>query len=158
MLTVARLACGLSGMRIMNSAPAATLIGGVTLVPLWLKSFNSRMTTLESDVSRLAQTDQLSGPVTTPASVATPSGFLLVAAALAASLILLFTRYDGTYSSIESERSNATLLMFLTFIDSCSGENDSMVSSSGFGSAIWVLFIRRLVAAIFPQSRQLVDR
>src|ERR1043166_7693640 len=96
MLTVARMACGLSGMLTTNSAPAATLVGGTTLVPAWLKSFNSRMTTLESEVSRLAQTDQLSGPVTTPARVATPRGFLLVAAALAASLILLLTRYDGT--------------------------------------------------------------
>src|SRR5215510_438922 len=150
MLTVARLACGLSGMRIMNSAPAATLMGEATLVPLWLKSFNSRMTTLESDVSRLAQTDQLSGLVTTPASVATPRGFLLVAAALAASLTLLFTRYDGTYSSIESERSNTTPLMFLTFIDSCSAENDWMVSSSGFGSDIEVLFYSSFSSSNLP--------
>ena len=79
----------------MNSAPAANLIGGSQLVPACVKSFKRRMTTLESEVSRLAQTDQLSGPVTTPARLATPIGFLLVAAALAASLTLLFTRYDG---------------------------------------------------------------
>src|SRR5690349_15429299 len=99
-----------------NSAPAATGTGVARSVPVWLRSFNSTMMTVDSDVSRLAHTDQPSGLVTTPLSVATPRGFLFVAAALEASFILLFARYDGTNSSITSDRSNAALLMFLTLI------------------------------------------